>query len=134
MTFITRTQQIQLQNKQTNNCATETIELALFKSQTKVKTPTNHNWSKKRNEAIRIPNYYLQLTESAGKIARTRCFGFVPHWLKNCRLIFKAITKLSNRNGVVASDSHLKTAVRIGNDPIQQFQSFKYNSTIFDVV
>ena len=67
MTIITRTQHIQLQNKQTNNCTTETIELALFKSQTKVKTPTNHNRSKKRNEPIRIPNYYLKSTGKCGK-------------------------------------------------------------------
>ena len=72
------------------------------------------------------------LLKARGKscVQGANSFGFVPLWLKNCHLIFKPITKLSNRNGVVASDSHLKTNVRIGNDPIQQFQSLKYSSII----
>ena len=38
-------------------------------------------------------------------------FGFVSHWLKNWRESFKPITKRSNRNHVIAFDSHLKTAL-----------------------
>ena len=39
-------------------------------------------------------------------------FGFDSHWLKNWRVSFKPITKLSNRNHVSTFDSHLKTAQR----------------------
>ena len=38
-------------------------------------------------------------------------FAFVSHWLKNWRGIFKPITKRSNLNRVITSDSHSKTAV-----------------------
>ena len=38
-------------------------------------------------------------------------FGFASHWLKNWRESFKPITKRSNRNHVIAFDSHLKTAL-----------------------
>ena len=38
-------------------------------------------------------------------------FGFAYHWLKNWRESFKPITKRSNRNHVIAFDSHLKTAL-----------------------
>ena len=39
-------------------------------------------------------------------------FGFASHWLKNWRDSFiKPITKRSNRNHVIAFDSHLKTAL-----------------------
>ena len=38
-------------------------------------------------------------------------FGFASHWLKNWRESFKPITKCSNRNHVIAFDSHLKTAL-----------------------
>ena len=38
-------------------------------------------------------------------------FGFTSHWLKNWREFFKPITKRSNRNHVIAFDSHLKTAL-----------------------
>ena len=38
-------------------------------------------------------------------------FGLASHWLKNWREIFKPITKHSNRNRVIALDSHLKTAL-----------------------
>ena len=38
-------------------------------------------------------------------------FGFTSHWLKNWRESFKPITKRSNRNHVIAFDSHLKTAL-----------------------
>ena len=39
-------------------------------------------------------------------------FGFdSDHWLKNWRESFKPITKRSNRNHVIAFDSHLKTAL-----------------------
>ena len=37
-------------------------------------------------------------------------FGFTSHWLKNWRESFKPISKRSNRNHVIAFDSHLKTA------------------------
>ena len=37
--------------------------------------------------------------------------GFGSHWLKNWRESFKPITKRSNRNHVIAFDSHLKTAL-----------------------
>ena len=36
-------------------------------------------------------------------------FGFTSHCLKNWRESFKTITKRSNRNHVITSDSHLKT-------------------------
>ena len=42
-------------------------------------------------------------------------FGFASHWLKNWRESFKPITKRSNRNHVITFDSHLKTALCIGN-------------------
>ena len=38
-------------------------------------------------------------------------FGFASHWLKNWREFFEPITKRSNRNHVIAFDSHLKTAL-----------------------
>ena len=38
-------------------------------------------------------------------------FGFASHRLKNWRESFKPITKRSNRNHVITSDSHLKTAL-----------------------
>ena len=38
-------------------------------------------------------------------------FGFTSHWLKNWGESFKPITKRSNRNHVIAFDSHLKTAL-----------------------
>ena len=38
-------------------------------------------------------------------------FGFDPHWLKNWRESFKAITKRSNRNHEINFDSHLKTGL-----------------------
>ena len=40
-------------------------------------------------------------------------FGFAYHWLKNWRESFKPITKRSNRNHVIAFDSHLKTALNM---------------------
>ena len=39
-------------------------------------------------------------------------FGFASHWLKNWHESFKPITKRSNRNHVITSDSHLKTALK----------------------
>ena len=41
------------------------------KTNTKVITLTNHKRSKQRDQPIRIPSNYLQLVQSAGKIART---------------------------------------------------------------
>jgi len=38
-------------------------------------------------------------------------FGFASHWLKYWRDSFKPNTKRSNRNHVITSDSHLKTAL-----------------------
>ena len=38
-------------------------------------------------------------------------FGVASHWLENWRDSFKPITKHSNRNHVITSDSHLKTAL-----------------------
>ena len=38
-------------------------------------------------------------------------FGFDSSWLKNWRESFKPITKRSNRNHVIAFDSHLKTTL-----------------------
>ena len=38
-------------------------------------------------------------------------FGFASHWLKNWRESFEPITKRSNRNHVITSDGHLKTAL-----------------------
>ena len=38
-------------------------------------------------------------------------FGFASHWLKNWRESFEPIAKRSNRNHVIAFDSHLKTAL-----------------------
>ena len=38
-------------------------------------------------------------------------FGFATHWLKNWRESFKSITKPSNRDHVIAFDSHLKTTL-----------------------
>ena len=38
-------------------------------------------------------------------------FGFASHWLKDWRDSFKPITKRTNRNYVIAFDSHLKTAL-----------------------
>ena len=38
-------------------------------------------------------------------------FGFVSHWLKNWREIFKPTTMRSNRNGEITFDSHLISAV-----------------------
>ena len=38
------------------------------------------------------------------------CFGFASHWLENWRQIFRPINKRSNRNRLIAFDSHLKTA------------------------
>ena len=38
-------------------------------------------------------------------------FGFTSHWLKNWRESFKPIIKHSNRNHVIAFESHLKTAL-----------------------
>ena len=37
--------------------------------------------------------------------------GFAFQWLKYWRESFKPITKRSNRNHVITSDSHLKTAL-----------------------
>ena len=68
--------------------------IGLQMTSTKVNTPTNHNSSKQRNEAIGIPWNYLKLAQTAGKIARTRCDWF---WLKNWREIFKPIAKRRNR-------------------------------------
>ena len=45
-------------------------------------------------------------------------FGFDSHWLKNWRECFKPITKRSNRNHVIAFDSHLKTALCIAIQPM----------------
>ena len=39
-------------------------------------------------------------------------FGFASHWLKNWRKSFKPITKRSNHNHAITSDSHLKTALK----------------------
>ena len=44
-------------------------------------------------------------------------FGFASHWLKSLRESFKPITKRSNRNHVIAFDSHLKTALLYCNTP-----------------
>jgi len=41
-------------------------------------------------------------------------FGFAYHWLKNLSESFKPITKRSNRNHVITFDSHLKTALLLG--------------------
>ena len=38
-------------------------------------------------------------------------FGFASQWLENWRESFKPITKRGNRNHVMTSDSHLKTAL-----------------------
>ena len=38
-------------------------------------------------------------------------FGLASHWLKNWCKSFKPIIKRSNRNHVITSDSHLKTAL-----------------------
>ena len=40
-------------------------------------------------------------------------FGFASHWLKHWRDSFKPITKRSNRNHVIAFDSHLKSALPV---------------------
>ena len=49
-------------------------------------------------------------------------FGFASHWLKNWRDSFKPITKRSNRNHVIAFDSHLKTALEVSK-PIRFYGS-----------
>ena len=38
-------------------------------------------------------------------------FGLASHWLKNWRESFKPITRRSNRNHVIAFDSHAKNAL-----------------------
>ena len=44
-------------------------------------------------------------------------FGFASHWFKNWRESFKPITKRSNRDHVIAFDTHLKTALeQFSND------------------
>ena len=48
------------------------------KTNTEAITPTNHNSSKQQDAPIRIPSNYLQLAQSAGKIAPARCHWF---WL-----------------------------------------------------
>ena len=48
-------------------------------------------------------------------------FGFASHWLKNWRDSFKPITKRSNRNHVITSDGHLKTAVTIRRNPVNVY-------------
>ena len=39
-------------------------------------------------------------------------FGSASCWLKNWRKSFQPITKHSNRNHTIASNSHLKTAIK----------------------
>ena len=38
-------------------------------------------------------------------------FGFASHWLKNWREFFEPVTNRGDRNRVITSDSHLKTAL-----------------------
>ena len=53
-----------------------------------------------------------QFLEITSQLARNAIgFGFASHWLKNWRESFKPITKRNNRNHVITSDSHLKTAL-----------------------
>ena len=92
MTFITRTQHIQLQNKQTNNCATETIELALFKSQTKVTTGAKR--AMRQSESLIITCNSLK-ARGKSRVQGAISFGFVTHWLKNCRLILSQLLSLA---------------------------------------
>ena len=48
------------------------------------------------------------MTVEKSRSHRAIGFGFASYWRK----IFKPITKPSNRNRVIASDSHLKTAAK----------------------
>ena len=74
------------------------------KTNTEAITPTNHNSSKQHDAPIRIPSNYLQLAQSAGKIAPARCHWF---WLsfslveKTCARSLKSITTRCNRNRVI---------------------------------
>ena len=38
-------------------------------------------------------------------------FGFASHWLKNWSEFFEPVTNRGDRNRVITSDSHLKTAL-----------------------
>ena len=83
---------------------------------TKTKTPTNHNRNKHRHEPIRIPSNYTCNSLEAREKSRVHGaigFSFASHWLNNWPESFKPITKHSNRNHVITSDRHLKTALKL---------------------
>ena len=55
--------------------------------------------------------YSLLKTREKSRVQGANGFGFASHWLKNWREICKPITKRSNRDHVINSDIHLKTAL-----------------------
>ena len=71
--------------------------------------------SKQNDKPIGIPSKYLQLDQSARKIARTRCdcVWFASHWLKNWRESIKPISKHNNLNRVI---TFFKTALWLANE------------------
>ena len=82
------------------------------KTKTKAITPTNHNTNSAGNQSqfIAITCNSLK-ARGKSRLRGAIGFGFTSHWLKNWRESFKPITKRSNRNHVIAFDSHLKTAL-----------------------
>ena len=85
-----------------SSCLISPFRLGRFSNDRKKPIPkfTYHNRSKQRDEPIRILRWKSFVQGAIG-------FGFPPHGLKNWH-IFMLITKHSNRNRVVTSDSHWK--------------------------
>ena len=71
---------------------------------------TRTNSAVNQSRSIAITCNSLEAREKS-RVRGAIGFGFTSHWLKNWRDSFKPITKRSNRNHVIAFDSHLKTAL-----------------------
>ena len=71
---------------------------------------TRTNRAVNQSHFIAITCNLLEAQEKSG-VRGAIGFGFTSLWLKNWRESFKPITKCSNRNHVIAFDSHLKTAL-----------------------
>ena len=71
-------------------------------------------------DCVMNPSQFIAITcnslkaQKKSRVHGTIGFTFASHWLKNWRESFKPVTKRSNRNHVIAFNSHLKTALSTG--------------------
>ena len=85
--------------------------------------PTNHSRSQQRDEPIRVPvvalTRNLLKTREKSRAQGVIGVGLASHWLKNWPEILWPITKRgSNRNRAITLGSHLKTALSLRSEKL----------------